>query len=327
MVKRRSLSSRKNKLLREHVLLYTYTLSSHPGAELHHRAILLTRKDILDLVLGRPRPSNLKILRTSTQSRSRSKSKIIQVQDTGDGDCQLDVRQALANASTGADAERVERRLRRRQAVVHGIGGRVCEPALGGVVKWLGEVVGVVVNGVDWDADINTSGDVLAVDLHATGQNLARESTGDGRCHAHGLVDAGLQISAAAQLGAGDDLLDIRERRANLLAQLFEDLGVVCQVEEGTRHGGRRRVRARNDQQVRLTPQLVHVEALASLGVLGVEQVVEEVLAVSLQPKLGTLHGLSLAVLHILRSLASDLTEEQLVQMPVVNRQMRPALH
>lgn len=300
--------------------------SSQSGAELHHRAILLTRKDILNLVLGRPRPSDLQILRTSTQSRSRSQSDIIQVQDAGDGDCQLDVRQALANASTGADAERIERRLCRRQAVVHGVGGGVCEPALGNVVKWPGEVVGVMVYGVDWDADIDTSGDVLAVDFHATGQNLARESTGDRRCHAHGLVDAGLQIRAAAQLWAGNDLLNIGEGRADLLAQLFEDLGVVCQVEEGTRHGGRGRVRARNDQQVRLTPQLVHVEALASLRVLGIKQVVEEILAVSLQPKLRTLHGLSLAVLHILRSLACNLTEEQLIQMPVVNRQMRSAL-
>ncbi|OSS51498.1 hypothetical protein B5807_03904 [Epicoccum nigrum] len=307
--------------------LYTYTTFSHPGAELHHRPILLTCKDILDLVLGRPRPSNLQVLRTSTQICSRSKSQIIQVKDAGDRDCQLDVRQALANASAGTDTERVERRLRRRQAVVHGVGGRVCKPALRDVVEGLGEVVGVVVDGIDWDADIDTSGDLLAVNLHATGQNLARESTGDGRCHAHGLVDAGLQIRAAAQLRAGDYLLDIREGCADLLAQLFENLGVVCQVEEGARHSSRGRVRARNDQQVRLTPQLVHVEALASLRVLGVEQVVEEVLAVSLQPKLGTLHSLSLAVLHILRSLASDLTEEQLVQMPVVNRQMRPALH
>jgi len=152
--------------------------------------------------------------------------------EAGDGEAQLHVGDALADAATGAEREGVEGALGQLEGLLVAV-----QPALRAVHVGLGVVGGVVVDGVDGHADASALGDVVAVDL-AGSDGLARQEAGHGRRQAHGLVDAGLEVLAVGQLLAGDDLLGRREARADLALQLGQLVGVAAQLEDGGRERG-----------------------------------------------------------------------------------------
>jgi hypothetical protein len=75
----------------------------------------------------------------------------------------------------------------------------------------------------------------------------------------------------------------------------------------------------KNLQKIRLGPQLGDAEALAGLGITGLEQVVEEVTSVSVLAQLSTLRQLALAVGHVASTAGGQLGEEDLVELELVH--------
>lgn len=74
-----------------------------------------------------------------------------------------------------------------------------------------------------------------------------------------------------------------------------------------------------NLQKVRLAPELGGAEALAGFGIAGLEEVVEEVAAVSLLAELGALSELALAVSHVAGAAVSQFGEEEAVNLELVD--------
>lgn len=83
-----------------------------------------------------------------------------------------------------------------------------------------------------------------------------------------------------------------------------------------------------NDQRVALAPELSLAKALAGLGVLGVEQVIEEILAVRLPHiALRALSHLLAAEGEVLVAVLVDLAEQNPVQAGLVEPRHRSSLH
>ena len=72
----------------------------------------------------------------------------------------------------------------------------VGDPALRPPRVRVGEVVGVAVEGVLYDADLGGFGEVLVVDREAARLDVARQVVGDRGEDAHGFVDAGAEVGA-----------------------------------------------------------------------------------------------------------------------------------
>ena len=192
---------------------------------------------------------------------------------------QLHVREVLAHAADGADTESLEGALgeiHRLLAVVHLAAD---EPALGLERVRVRVVFRVVVDGVDGHAAVVALRDDLALDVDAAFGDLAPEGAADGGRHAHGLVDAGAEVFAGLELVAAADLVAVGEGAADFFAGFLVAVGVAAHVVEDAGHAGGDGVRAGDDQEGGFAPQLVHVEAFAGFGVLGFEDVREEVLS------------------------------------------------
>ena len=192
---------------------------------------------------------------------------------------QLHVGEVLAHAADRADAEGLEGALGEVNgllAVVHFAAG---EPALGLELVRVRVVFGVVVDGVDGDTAVVALGDDLSLDVDAAFGNFTPEGTTDGGRHAHGLVDAGAEVFAGLELLAAADLVSVGEGAADFFAGLLVCFRVATKVVEYASHAGGDSVRACDDQEGGLAPQLIHVEAFAGFWVLSLEDVREEILS------------------------------------------------
>jgi hypothetical protein len=75
------------------------------------------------------------------------------------------------------------------------------------------------VESVVGSADVDTGGEVMSVDGEAARLDLTRLEAPDWGGHAQGFVDAGAEVGAGVQAGAGADLLDVVERGADFLGE------------------------------------------------------------------------------------------------------------
>lgn len=116
-----------------------------------------------------------------------------------------------------------------------------------------------------------------------------------------------------------DNLLDVVELVADFLGNTLQGVGVADEIEEGRGHSSRSGIGTSNDKQVGLAPELRSGETLASLWVASLEQIVKEVTTIRLLTQLGTLSELTLAVGHISSSASSQLGEQELVDLELIN--------
>lgn len=116
-----------------------------------------------------------------------------------------------------------------------------------------------------------------------------------------------------------DNLFDIVELAADFLGDALQGVRVADEVEQSGSHGSGRGIGTSNDEQVGLAPELGGAEALAGLGIASLEQVVEEVATISLLAQLGALGELGFAVGHVSRAAGSQLGEQELVNLELVD--------
>lgn len=134
------------------------------------------------------------------------------------------------------------------------------------------------------------------------------------------------------------DLLYVVELGANLLGNLLQGVRVSNKVKESSSHGSGSGIGSSNDtidktnqllltvrrerhhlQQVGFSPEFRGAEALASFGIAGLEEVVEEVSTIGLFAQLSALRQLTFTIGHISSSTGSESGEENLVKLKSVD--------
>ncbi len=106
------------------------------------------------------------------------------------------------------------------------------EEALGLEHVRLGEVVGVVADGVLTYGDVVTGGNLLPVHDRATGADFAPECPRCGWCKAHCFFETSAEIVAGVEKTTLADIIDGTERASDLVVEASMGGVVAREVEE-----------------------------------------------------------------------------------------------
>lgn len=317
-------------------------------SELNHWSVLSTRKDVNQLHLTRPVSTPFILgVALSGINDTDGLAHIIHVHGASESVCHLNIGKTLSDATTGPNAEGAVCAGSQSDLGLgcvltsEGVEG-THEPSLGHVLIWRGIIGLVVVDRVVRNADDSALRNDMALDSHASRENLAGEDTTDGWVHSHSFINTGAEVGARCKSGALADFLNIVELASDFFGDSLESAGASDEVEEGGGHGSGSSIGTSNDtvqilvksfnvgayylQKVGFGPKLRSAESLTSFGVASLEEVVEEVATVSLLTKLGALGELTLAVCHITSTAGSEPREEDLVQVQLVDDRHGSAL-
>ena len=212
------------------------------------RPVVRRRKAVDQLELLRPLPAVLVARRALADVPCRT-GRLLKVeieQRLGDHEVHLHVRHRLARASSVSEREW-------RKGSIPGLLVRLrrsvlfVQPSLGLVSIGVGEVVRVVVHGVDAYGYVRASRDEVAVNVErllVVDGLLAPERAGHRRGDAQCFVHAGAEILAAIELGTDDDVFASLKSRADLLGQSAIGVWGTGEVEEECRQSRAGRVAA-----------------------------------------------------------------------------------
>lgn len=85
-------------------------------------------------------------------------------------------------------------------------------------------------------------------------QDLSREESTDRRGQAHCLVDTSAEELLFGELRTTTNLLHLSKRRTHFRRQFSQHARVMHEIKHRSRQSRRRRIRARDDEQITLAP-------------------------------------------------------------------------
>ena len=122
-------------------------------------------------------------------------------------------------------------------------------------------------------------------------------------------------------MSARDDIFDIGEVIPDFLLESSHGVRVADQVEDSGCEAGRRCVCASDHEDVTLAPEFGSVETFSRFGVLGVEEVVEEIflgVVAGTRAFFGALVGFDTALLNKVPAVVGEFSNEDFVQVPAI---------
>ena len=126
------------------------------------------------------------------------------------------------------------------------------------------------------------SGDRVSLELHAAGKDFAVQVSCNGGAHAHWFIKAGTEVFAAGEFRSRPDFVDGCECVEEFVFEGGVGMRVMSDVEEGGWDGGCGCIGAGDYEQFGFAKEFVEgVGDFASVGVFGLEEVVEHVIPTS----------------------------------------------